>query len=302
MSFKTIAVVGAAGSVGKPVVQALVAAGFKVTAVARESSTSTYPDGVEVRKADLKSVEALTKAFAGQDVVIMTPPTTESGNQAPYIDAAVAAGVKRFIPSEWGHNTRPGKLSGPMAEMMSDKTRAVDYLIEKAKQHPGFTWTGIATRMFLDWCLANYNIFGIDFPAKTAMIVDSGNARVATSSLPFVAESVVAVLQRADQTANRYVEVVEHHVTQNQLVRLIEDEAGIKLAVTHTNGQELARIRDEKRARGDWTAFIEELQRYSLSDGVDHSVKEEETANAELGLQARDVREIIREFIKSQSA
>ncbi|KAK4238785.1 hypothetical protein C8A03DRAFT_33182 [Achaetomium macrosporum] len=302
MPFKTVAVVGAAGSLGRPIVQALLAAGFKVTAVARESSTSTYPEGVEVRKADLRSVESLTKAFAGQDVVIMTPPNTESGNQILFVDAAVAAGVKRFLPAEWGHNTRPGKLSGPMADMLSDKTKTVDYLIEQAKQHPNFTWTGIATRMFLDWCLANYNIFGINFPAKTAMIIDSGNALTPTSSLPFVAQSVVAVLQREGQTANRYIDVVEHHVSQNQLVRLIEEEAAVKLAVTHTTSKEVARIRDEKMAKGDWTAFIEELQVFGLSDGVDRWVKEEEIANAELGLQARDIREIIREFVKSQSA
>jgi hypothetical protein len=81
----------------------------------------------------------------------MTPPTAESGNQVPFIDAAVAAGVKRFIPAEWGHDTRPGKLSGPLADMLSGKTKAGDYLIEKAKAHPDFTWTGISTRMFLDW-------------------------------------------------------------------------------------------------------------------------------------------------------
>jgi hypothetical protein len=133
------------------------------------------------------------------------------------------------------------------------------------------------------------------------MIIDSGNARAPACSLPFVAQSVVAVLQHAQQTANRYLAVVEHHVTQNQLVRLIEEESPVKLAVTHTTTQELVRIRDEKMARGDGTAFIEELQRYSLSDGKDHSVSEEETTNVELGLQPRDIREIIREFVKSQS-
>jgi hypothetical protein len=137
-------------------VQGLLTAGFKVTAVSRESSTSTFPDGVEVRRADLSSVESLTKAFAGQDVVIVTVPARESGNQNLYIDAAVAAGVKRFIPAEWGYDNRPGKLSGPLAALFSGKTKTLEYLVEQTKLHPSLTWTGLATSTFLDWVSCPY--------------------------------------------------------------------------------------------------------------------------------------------------
>lgn len=69
------------------------------------------------------------------------------------IDAAVAAGVKRFIPSEYGLNTRvlKGEVLG---DWLHAKTAAVDYLITKAEANPGFTWTGLATCLFFDWvCL-----------------------------------------------------------------------------------------------------------------------------------------------------
>lgn len=121
-----------------------------MTAIAREESTSSYPAGVEVRKADLSSLDALTKAFVGQDAVISTIATSAVGGQNVLADAAIAAGVRRYIPSEFGINTR--KLASEvLGKMLQAKTAHVDYLIEKAKSHPSFTWTGLATGLFFDW-------------------------------------------------------------------------------------------------------------------------------------------------------
>ena len=54
----------ASGNIGAPITKALLAAGFKVTAVTRESSNSTFPANVDVRKADLTSVESVAKALS----------------------------------------------------------------------------------------------------------------------------------------------------------------------------------------------------------------------------------------------
>ncbi|KAJ4289912.1 hypothetical protein N0V88_006707 [Collariella sp. IMI 366227] len=300
MTFSTVAVVGASGSLGAPIVQALLAAGFKVTAITRETSTSTFPDRVEVRRAKLTSVESLTAAFTGLDVVIITVTTTESDNQTPFADAAIAAGVKRFIPAEWGHNTRPGKLSGPLVQMLAGKTKTTDYLIEKTKVHPELTWTGIATSPFLDWGL-DHGVFGINLPTKTATIFDSGNEPGSASTLPFVAQAVVAVLKREEQTANKYYHVAEHTVTQNQLLRLFEEETGVKFAVTNTSTKDIAKVRDEKIARGDWSAFFEALLVYGFADGEGKVVKEGDAGNKELGLEGRELREVVREFVRTRS-
>ncbi|KAL2167125.1 hypothetical protein VTG60DRAFT_1679 [Thermothelomyces hinnuleus] len=290
----------ASGSLGAPVVRALLEAGFQVTAIAREASTSTYPEGVEVRKTDLASVESLTRAFAGQDVVVLTIPHSQSDNQIPYIDAAVAAGVKRFIPAEWGFNTRPGKLSEPVATILESKTRAVDYLIEKAKEHPELTWTGIATGPFLDWGL-DRGAFGIDPKAKTIQLVDSGDEPVSTCSIAFIARAVAAVLRRERETANRYLEVVEHKVTQNAPRRRLGSATGSEIAVVARHRTaDLARSRDEKLARRDPTAFFEALWVLAFADGAGMAVRDEDVANAELGLKSADLDEILREYVRTR--
>ena len=67
------------------------------------------------------------------------------------IDAAVAAGVKRFIPSEFGINTR--KVRGTLiGKILAGKIAVVDYLEEVvAKGDGAFTWTGLTTGLFFDW-------------------------------------------------------------------------------------------------------------------------------------------------------
>jgi NmrA-like family len=72
------------------------------------------------------------------------------------VDAAIAAGVKRFIPSEFGINTRKVRdLS--IGKILAGKIGVVDYLQEKAKENEGFTWTGITTGLFFDW--VRYHLF-----------------------------------------------------------------------------------------------------------------------------------------------
>ena len=127
----------------------LVNAGFKVTVLTRESSDSKVPDGVAVKKVDYTSVDSLKPALEGQDAVVSVLGTMATGNQQPLIDAAIAVGVKRFIPSEFGVNTR--KVIGkPLGGVLGTKIKTVDYLEEKAKENPNFTWTGISNGFFFD--------------------------------------------------------------------------------------------------------------------------------------------------------
>jgi hypothetical protein len=121
-----------------------------VTALTRAASTSTFPAAVAVKKVDYGSAESLQDALAGQDAVLSLVASAATGGQKPLVDAAVAAGVKLFIPSEFGINTRA--VSGAaIGKILGNKVATADYLAEKAAENPGFTWTGISTGVFFDW-------------------------------------------------------------------------------------------------------------------------------------------------------
>lgn len=124
-----------------------------MTAFAREDTTATFPSNLTVKKVNYDSVESLTAALKGQDAVVSTIATVAVGNQGPLVDAAVAAGVKRFIPSEFGINTR---IVGDdvIGQILVGKIKTLDYIIEKSKANPSFTWTGVSSGLFFDWVSA----------------------------------------------------------------------------------------------------------------------------------------------------
>jgi ABC-type Na+ efflux pump permease subunit len=94
---------------GAPVISALLESGFDVVAITRLQSTATFPTRVTVKKVDTTSTAALTEALKSQDAVVSTVGTAAASVQKTLIDAAVAAHVKRFIPSNFGYNTREAR-------------------------------------------------------------------------------------------------------------------------------------------------------------------------------------------------
>jgi uncharacterized protein YbjT (DUF2867 family) len=94
---------------GVPVVLALLESGFDVMATTRQQSAATFPARVTDNKIDTTSTDTLTKALKGQDAVVSTVGTAAASTQKTIIDAAIAAHVKRFIPSEFGYNTQEAR-------------------------------------------------------------------------------------------------------------------------------------------------------------------------------------------------
>lgn len=125
-----------------------------MTAVTREGSAaaaSRFPDGVDVRTVpDYGSFDSLRAALDGHDAVVSVVGTAAVPAQRTAIDAALAAGVRRFVPSEFGLHTRKARGT-PIGDLLQAKIAIVDYLEQVAAQNPGFTWTGLSTGLFFDW-------------------------------------------------------------------------------------------------------------------------------------------------------
>lgn len=120
---------------------------FNVTVLTRSSSTATFPAKFSIRKTDYSDAD-LVAAFKGQDAVISVVGMGGFTEQKKFIDAAVAAGVKRFIPSEFSANTlSPAVLK--LLPVFSQKKEILEYL--KTKESSGLTWTAIWTALLFDW-------------------------------------------------------------------------------------------------------------------------------------------------------
>ncbi|KAK7970246.1 hypothetical protein PG996_001319 [Apiospora saccharicola] len=296
-AIKNVTVVGASGTLGMPLVKALQEAGFHVTALSRAGSASTPPVGVDVKKVDYGSPEALQAALAGQDALISVIATTATGEQYPFIDAAIAAGVQRIIPSEFGINTRTVPHPGLRA-MVQSKIKLVDYLQEKSRENPGLTWTGISNSFFFDTIKKGFG-FGLDFKTKTATIVDSGDEPFDVATLRFVAQAVVAVLSSPDKTANQYLTVSGAVTTQNQLLEILR-EGGDEWKTVQVPSTKFEQIGNDKMAKGDYSAFGDFLNVLLFSDGADRAFKD--PANEILGLEREDLRATLKALLACGSS
>ncbi|KAI0165283.1 NAD(P)-binding protein [Hypoxylon sp. FL1284] len=216
-----VALAGAGGNIGAPVLERLLKAGFQVTVLTRQGSSSTFPAAVTVKPVDYDSVDSLNTALQGQDAVVVTLTSTALDKQHNLIDASVKAGVKRFIPSEFGSDTFNEKLRAlPGYKVKIDVTKA----LEKAAKESGLTWTAIINGPFLDWGIsANFLLNTKD---RTVEYPDGGNSLFSVTNLDDVGRAVVGVLKNPEQTKDRPVYVQSTAVTQRQLADLVKKAVG----------------------------------------------------------------------------
>lgn len=208
---RTVALAGASGNLGPAILNQLLAAGFTITALTRADSRSTFPSAVKVVPVDYDSLDSLTAALKGQDALVSTLAILALGAQIRLIDAAIVAGVKRFIPSEFGSNN-------PLTRRMpvfADKVKVQDYLAQKVQErgNEGFSYTCIYTSVFFDWGLKVGFLLGKER-------YDGGERKFSTTRLETIGKAVAGVLKHTEETKNGHVFVHDAVVTQNQLAAL----------------------------------------------------------------------------------
>lgn len=106
---KTILVAGATGNLGEKIIHALLDQGAEVRALVRQSSDPEKVNkleklGVKVYRVDMTNPVDLTKACTGVTCVVSALAGLQEviiDAQKALLDAAIAAGVPRFIPSDY---------------------------------------------------------------------------------------------------------------------------------------------------------------------------------------------------------
>ncbi|KAH0489343.1 hypothetical protein TgHK011_009776 [Trichoderma gracile] len=276
-----VAVAGATGDLGIPIVKALLDAGYHVTALTREGSnnTSKLPKSTNLAIApvDYSSVQSLENALRGHTVVISTLTSTFVGDQNPLIDAAIAAGVARFIPSEFGSDVLNEKRN--QLPVFEGKVKTYEYLKAAAAKHPGFTYTAVCTGAFLDWGLHG---FIINVPERTAIIYNGGDVPFSATNLATIGRAVVGVIEHLPETANRPVYIHDAVVTQNQLIQYAKEKDRREWEITHMSTEEMRFAALDQVAKGntDWvvlqafvfSSFLGEGYGIDFSDHLDNEL------------------------------
>ncbi|CEL01001.1 hypothetical protein ASPCAL00593 [Aspergillus calidoustus] len=250
MTSMKVAVAGATGAAGIPVIEELLAAGHRVTALTRvgSSGASKLPShpNLSVAAVDYDSTSSLTNALEGhQAVVACFGVATPVGSQDILIDASVAAGVSRFFPAEFGTDTANSRCA--KLPVFAKKIHALDYLKKKvaadsATPHsvPARSWIGA-------W-----------------------NTPSCTTTLATIGKAVVRILAHLEETKNRHVYIHDAVTTQNQPIAIAKKIDGKDWDLTRTTSAfaEASAYAELKKETPDPMKFLFLLLQVSvLSEG-----------------------------------
>jgi len=311
---KNILILGASGSVGAPILAALLSEpGFNITIGSRASSTATFPAHLRVIPlSDAFTLAELTAAFQNQDAVVIalsTGPVTAGGKDGlafRLIDAAVAAGVKRFIPSEFGANNLDARARS-LIPTYDIKGHMLEYLIQACAASKGkdkaMSWTSISCGSWLDWALdpsKSGNFIGIDVKAKTAIVYDSGDCRFAATTSRNTGLAVAKALLQPHVSADRQIFLCDFMASTNEIVGALERETRERFRVERRESAPLFRAWRDKYDAGDGGAAFPLL---AMSFGADVDVgydfpKEQQVWNAKLGLPEVSLEEVVKEAVE----
>ncbi|KAF2267201.1 NAD(P)-binding protein [Lojkania enalia] len=305
---KNVIIAGATGSVGAPILKALLdEPSFNVTILTRASSSAKFPKGTPVKSiSDEYTVEELTKAFKGQDAVVValsTTPVARDDLAFRIIDATIAAGVKRLIPSEFGANNLDPRATS-LVPVYEAKGKMLQYLQKKAAASNGkLTWTSISCGSWLDWALnplKSGNFLFIDVKNRKATVYDSGKAPFTITTSRNTGLAVARALLKADETENKQIFLSDFVSNSREIIASLEKQTGDKWDITVKDSKpEIEALRKIYDA-GDFYSTYPLLAISFVAD-VDvgyNFPKEQKIWNAQLGLPKEELDGVIKEAIE----
>jgi hypothetical protein len=210
------------------------------------------------------------------------------------IDAAVEAGVKRYVPSEFGLNNLNPKAQA-LSPVFKEKGDVQLYL--KSKESAGLSWTSFACGMWLKWSI-EHSFLGIDFAGQKFKVWDHGEGYFSCTLLEDTASAVVAALKKPEKTANQLLYISNFATTQNELFALIEELSGKKFERSYVKTDEIVADAHQRIAQGDLGAIYTTIETGFVTGRYSgHLEKEGPLANDLLGVPERQLGDVLLEAL-----
>jgi len=232
---QTVFLVGATGRTGSSIIDALLDdTKFHVIAATRPASASKpavealKARGAEIRIVDLEteSPEQLQEHLKGVDTVISAIDWTQFSFQKPLIRASKAAGVRRFIPCDWGSPCIPGivwsfDLKATFQELIKEIGLGYTF-IDVGMWYQAIVPVIDPTKEFLP-----------GFAEITRTIFGSGDVKSSFTDLKDIGKFASRIISD-ERTLNKYVFCWAEQRTQNEVFALAERIVGRPIPVKET--------------------------------------------------------------------
>ncbi|GAA5957558.1 hypothetical protein JCM21900_001636 [Sporobolomyces salmonicolor] len=249
---KHVALAGA-GNFGSFALKELLATDLTVTVLTRIGSDKTFDSSVKVASVDYSSPSSLEAALKGIDAVVST--LSDLGAQTQLIHAAKSAGVKLFVPSEFGNPS--DQLTKEAHPIIYGKKNAQEVL--KSVGLPALlVWTG----PFTDTVFAPF--FGFDFQHKKVSLVGKGDTPISFTSridaARFLAHYLSTLTTLPSPTAPAVLRLEGDRQTFASAVALYESlHADTKLDVQHEPLEDAEKIAKDLEGAGFVPSFLKYL-------------------------------------------
>jgi hypothetical protein len=161
----------------------------------------------------------LKNAFEDKDVIICCLSGSDLHLSAALINNAKHAGIKMFIPSEYGLDT-----SNPNIRSLLPPYQ-IRFEIQEKLRKSGLSWKAIYSGIILEDALKTDGVLGIDVMwASTVVFPDSEKTKLAISTLADIAKNVVDFLNLDDKDTEMEVYNASFTSTIGEIVGIIEEE------------------------------------------------------------------------------
>ncbi|MFF3291989.1 NAD(P)H-binding protein [Streptomyces sp. NPDC003023] len=211
----SVLVTGATGSVGRHVVDQLVAAGQQVRALTRTPATAGLPEEAEVFEGDLEQPQTLRAALTGVERLYLFP-VPETAREV--VALAKEAGVRRIVVLS----------SSSVLDTSGDNHSAEHHrTVERAVEESGIAWTFVrpdefATNLLWKW--------GHSIRTESLVRAPYGGApRVLIHEADVAAVACAALLQDGHE-GRAYVLTGPQAITQADQVKAIAAATGVPVA------------------------------------------------------------------------
>ena len=212
-------------------------------------------------------------------------------------EACVRAGVGRFIPADYGSVRSDDPWALDLMANFRNKAIVRWRCQRLADDNPGFTWTSIATGHFFDYGL-HTELLGFNVKEGTAKVFDGGDVPFSACTTEQVGRAVVKVLAHEAETANKMILVQSFRVTQNEVLEVVEQVTGKKMKRTEVDARKYLVEEAAKADKGDAEALEEAVTVCGILRSDWKGKKE--YANALLGLEEEDMREVVKKELGSK--
>ena len=225
MNTTTILAAGATGDLGGRIIKSLLRKGADVRAIVRSSADDTKvqkleQQGVKVTRVDMKDSSGLTQACAGASCVISALQGMHDvivDVQSMLLDAAIVAGVPRFIPSDYSCDFT--KLA-PGSNRNFDLRREFHVRLDKAS----IKATTIFNGAFADMLTGQMPL--ILFKLKRVLYWGNADQRMDFTTKDNTAEFTAGAA--LDPTAPRFLRIAGDELSARELAAVVSEVTGKK--------------------------------------------------------------------------